>query len=642
MSFNPLHSGGGDVHQRIGQVPGITRCAVNGCDALVYGSLNCTAHINPAHYQMNNTISQLQRTMSQPVNVARNFFEGQEFRFPEINPGKTFEPLRVEIPTQPRGQPPPFQGQERQYATMAATPSYSIPSSPSNPYWCPTHHQSFSPQEFAKHNLEYHRSHESPVPRHVEAYGNPVHDNRPPYPTPPLPPMRTVPPQAEMPAGYPTSGVHEGFSPPLPNRSTHSHYNGVARADITQTQTYGKPVSIGQKQQRRQAINRGSKKVLNQSGEPTFASAPRPKPPIQQKQMKPLRPHIPKKAIIVVDLTDESSPTSAAVPQIHRPASLGNSDVRKSTVAPTSESTPFHQKWLTVRDGNPLADPNLAARPELHSQAEMAPERQSHAPDLKQGPTSAQPPVKVVLPEQPIPRPELETGVRGNSETRTVEAPKTNALDTSPQSIVEEATTRQITPRRNVAEDKPRQKANVTPFDSDTFDALIYQQEGASSPPKGLSLPKIRKALVPPPVNDEQTYLHINPVIHRPYRRSQGWIDGKAKEIQTRTTRKKWFGRAADRQRWVWAQKQPKGVNNVDKVARQDPQPWSYNRPLDYGDLPTESLPQDVLQNAAWTKACAWHRDVRQMDYLRRRERNRQEKQTRQFLRSVLSAPSTR
>jgi hypothetical protein len=183
-------------------------------------------------------------------------------------------------------------------------------------------------------------------------------------------------------------------------------------------------------------------------------------------------------------------------------------------------------------------------------------------------------------------------------------------------------------------------ESNSASFDSIAFDVSIYQQDEAGSPPPGVSLPNARSTPPIPQNSDRMLYLHINPLVHRPYTRSQEWSARKATEIHMRPRRKHWFGKAAERQRWVWSQIEANESRHPGESTRRDPQPWTYDRPLDYGDVPPEKLPQDVLDNPAWVKACAWHRETQQMEYLRRAERQRQAEQTRQYFRSLLNAPN--
>ncbi|KAL7937029.1 hypothetical protein V8C35DRAFT_277522 [Trichoderma chlorosporum] len=150
-------------------------------------------------------------------------------------------------------------------------------------------------------------------------------------------------------------------------------------------------------------------------------------------------------------------------------------------------------------------------------------------------------------------------------------------------------------------------------FDSEAFDTMIYRQS-TLHPPPGVSIQACSRPETPiqkPSIDDHGQYLAINPAIHFPYNRSEEWHKQKALEIQSRGGRKAWFGRVIERRRWLRAKEKAEDERNasVQIKARVDPQPWSYDRIVDFGDVPQEELPEDVLQNPAWVKACAWHRE---------------------------------
>ncbi|GJN70806.1 hypothetical protein PLICBS_004864 [Purpureocillium lilacinum] len=75
------------------------------------------------------------------------------------------------------------------------------------------------------------------------------------------------------------------------------------------------------------------------------------------------------------------------------------------------------------------------------------------------------------------------------------------------------------------------------------------------------------------------------------HNRSEKWHEAKAKEIQERGNRKYWFGRVAERRRWL------KRVNREKELAREhglpgtasDPEPWGYSRVIDFEDVPEEN-----------------------------------------------------
>ncbi|KAL7942096.1 hypothetical protein V8C42DRAFT_347965 [Trichoderma barbatum] len=177
---------------------------------------------------------------------------------------------------------------------------------------------------------------------------------------------------------------------------------------------------------------------------------------------------------------------------------------------------------------------------------------------------------------------------------------------------------------QNTAEDLRTARASI--FDSEAFDAMIYRQS-LLHPPPGVSVRAPARPKTPiktSPTEDRSQYLAINPAIHFPYNRSEEWYKEKALEIQARGRRKAWFGKVIERRRWQRekekAEEDERERNaSIQKPARINPQPWSYDRIIDFGDVPPEELPEDVLQNPAWVKACAWHRENQAKSILRAR-----------------------
>ncbi|KAL7824047.1 hypothetical protein V8C26DRAFT_12122 [Trichoderma gracile] len=154
-------------------------------------------------------------------------------------------------------------------------------------------------------------------------------------------------------------------------------------------------------------------------------------------------------------------------------------------------------------------------------------------------------------------------------------------------------------------------------FDSEAFDAMIYRQSPLRPPPgvpkQSAARPKTPAQI--PSTRDQRQYLAVNPAIHMTHNRSADWYRQKALEIQSRGGRKAWFGKVIERRRWMRAkegaeeEERKAAKTSKKKPKRADPQPWSYDRTMDFGDVPEEELPEDVLQNPAWVKACAWHRE---------------------------------
>ncbi|KAM4065486.1 hypothetical protein HRG_004209 [Hirsutella rhossiliensis] len=182
----------------------------------------------------------------------------------------------------------------------------------------------------------------------------------------------------------------------------------------------------------------------------------------------------------------------------------------------------------------------------------------------------------------------------------------------------------------------PRRTRN---FDSAAFDVAIYRQSGAMNAPHGMSFPSHRQQKPLSSSQDGRVYIHANPAIHLSHNRSEGWHKQKAHEIEARGRRKAWFGKVFERQRWLRAQEvaRKRQVNGNASARRHvTPQPWTYRRPLDFGDVDESHLPEDVLGDPNWRKACAWHREVRHMKTLRRRLALKSAQETQQFFRNVI------
>ncbi|KAL1838231.1 hypothetical protein VTJ49DRAFT_2929 [Mycothermus thermophilus] len=114
-------------------------------------------------------------------------------------------------------------------------------------------------------------------------------------------------------------------------------------------------------------------------------------------------------------------------------------------------------------------------------------------------------------------------------------------------------------------------------IDSARFDALVYSQSDAASPP-----PDVDPTAASPPapkatqLKDEPLYLDIDPRIHWPQPHSQAWHAAKQAEIRARGKRKANFGRAAQ---------------SLRKQLRQQ----------DAGSF-EETLPEKIQENPAWVR----------------------------------------
>ncbi|KAK3307993.1 uncharacterized protein B0T15DRAFT_523181 [Chaetomium strumarium] len=117
------------------------------------------------------------------------------------------------------------------------------------------------------------------------------------------------------------------------------------------------------------------------------------------------------------------------------------------------------------------------------------------------------------------------------------------------------------------------------------FDALVYSQPGASTPPPGVELATIGPAEPPKSnhvkkdsIKDEPLYLDIDPRIHWPQRHSAAWHAAKQREIRARGNKKANFGRAAESLRRQRQEMVKRGVTFED------------------------TLPDKILENPAWVK----------------------------------------
>ncbi|AEO63499.1 uncharacterized protein THITE_2108860 [Thermothielavioides terrestris NRRL 8126] len=138
--------------------------------------------------------------------------------------------------------------------------------------------------------------------------------------------------------------------------------------------------------------------------------------------------------------------------------------------------------------------------------------------------------------------------------------------------------------------------------DISRFDALVYSQPGASTPPPGVDLaldtnprpapqqepagaaPKEPQAASQPPKPeaDEPLYLDVDPRIHWPQPHSAAWHAAKQKEIAARGRRKDNFGCAAQ---------------SLRKQRRER------EKRAGAAALFEDALPEKVLENPAWVRA---------------------------------------
>ncbi|RDA86274.1 hypothetical protein CP532_5691 [Ophiocordyceps camponoti-leonardi (nom. inval.)] len=208
--------------------------------------------------------------------------------------------------------------------------------------------------------------------------------------------------------------------------------------------------------------------------------------------------------------------------------------------------------------------------------------------------------------------------------------PPAKALETgkhpSPGAAPDQEPTAQAVPT-------PTPKSKTKKFEAAAFDAGIYSQAGAVKPPAGVSIQPPQKARPSCPEND-RVYVHANPAIHRSHNRSEAWHEEKAREIKDRGGRKAWSGKVVKRIQWTTHVKESRSKEKDER--RTTPQPRTFSRPLDFGDVPESKLPDDVRKNPAWLKACEWFRNVKQLQDLREQAARRSEFETRQFYGNVV------
>lgn len=149
-------------------------------------------------------------------------------------------------------------------------------------------------------------------------------------------------------------------------------------------------------------------------------------------------------------------------------------------------------------------------------------------------------------------------------------------------------------------------------FDSKAFDTMIYQQSSIDWQPS-LPFPPRRSLKGKGP-----RFLTLNPAIHGMHNRSEHWYANKQREITARKGRKAWFGKPVERMKWLEAQEialeeeRQMAESNGAPSFRKDPQPKTMQRIVDFGDIPEQDLPEDIRNNPAWLKACAFMRQMSQ------------------------------
>lgn len=184
-------------------------------------------------------------------------------------------------------------------------------------------------------------------------------------------------------------------------------------------------------------------------------------------------------------------------------------------------------------------------------------------------------------------------------------------------------------------------RRQTKPFDSDAFDAMIYRQS-ETQPPFGVSVPRSTTSSSVG-LGDGRVFVHANPAIHAPVVRTEKWLKDKAREIRSRPNRKKWFGKAVERMRWLYnkqiedeTKRRTQTKGSTGRRTRQEPQPAGYKRVMDFGDVPRDRLRPEVLSNPAWVTACQWFREMRDEDIALSREVEHRTQMTWQHYQDVL------
>ncbi|ODA81419.1 hypothetical protein RJ55_04384 [Drechmeria coniospora] len=171
-------------------------------------------------------------------------------------------------------------------------------------------------------------------------------------------------------------------------------------------------------------------------------------------------------------------------------------------------------------------------------------------------------------------------------------------------------------------------------LDAAAFDSALYRQHGVRKP-TCVSISTSQQLSVPSS-SEDRMYAHANPFIHLTHNRSEEWYEAKSQEIRSRGRRKDWFGKVVERQRWLHKKRQSASCKG-DYSLRLEPQPWTFNRPLDFGDVPQSELPDMVQQNPAWLEACAWFRENEQIRHLRHVEAKKSEQETKEFYEVIMN-----
>ncbi|KAI8673856.1 hypothetical protein NCS55_00707300 [Fusarium keratoplasticum] len=325
--------------------------------------------------------------------------------------------------------------------------------------------------------------------------------------------------------------------------------------------------------------------------------------------------------------------------------------------------------------GMPDLPQELKAPSELTTQQEVVPASQKHnAEGRKEDRPSGPPPRKkrkpdspiqqegvkvtdVAPPESPLARSKIPSQqANDESSSSRTRSPPAQSIDLNAEDD-DEANMADVSESSDDDEDpKPadtvmlpfrakyeaRRKKMLAAFDSAAFDACIYRQSDLRPPP-GVVIPSRKTRKAKASSEEPRLFLPVNPAIHRMHNRSEDWYKKKCQEIKRRPRRKAWFGKVLERQRWLNAREAKLDEEcEQARLAGKDPpfrppQPRTHKRILDFGDVPEEELPEDVRNNPAWLKACAWHRETMNKALQRQHQVNKTTEETQRFFMEAFS-----
>ncbi|EEU45485.1 uncharacterized protein NECHADRAFT_80439 [Fusarium vanettenii 77-13-4] len=278
--------------------------------------------------------------------------------------------------------------------------------------------------------------------------------------------------------------------------------------------------------------------------------------------------------------------------------------------------------------GIPDLPQELKASSELTTQQEVIPAspQKHNAEARKEDRPSGPPPRKKRKPDSPI----QQEGVKV-TDAALPESPLAHSKIPSQQANDESSSSRIRSP--------PAQSIDLNMEDDDEANMA----DSDLRPPPGVVIPSRKTRKAKASSEEPRLFLPVNPAIHRMHNRSEDWYKKKCQEIKHRPRRKAWFGKVLERQRWLNAREAKLDEEcEQARLAGEDPpfrspQPRTHKRILDFGDVPEEELPDDVRNNPAWLKACAWHRETMNKALQRQHQVNKTTEETTRFFMEAFS-----